>query len=80
MHREPLKERVAGRNASCAVYPKDLTEKHMAIAGGVVGAGASAVAEPVAAAVADAHVEVAVAADLQVAAVVVAVWGGEVVD
>ncbi len=73
-------KRVVGRDAAVARDPQDLAQQDEAVARGVVRPGAAAVAGVVGAAVADADVQVAIRAKVQVAAVVVAIGRGDVVD
>ena len=65
-------ERVVGGHAAGAGDAHDLAVEDVEVAGGVVVAGAAAVALVVAAAIADGDVQMAVLADLQITGVVVA--------
>lgn len=72
-------ERVAGGDVAGVGDPQDLALQDVPVPGGVVVSGA-APARVIATPVADAHVEVAVLAEVQVPAVVVAARGRDVVE
>jgi hypothetical protein len=73
-------ERIVGRHRTVGPDAQDLAGQHVRVASGVVVSGAARGVGVVAAAVADADVEMAITAEVQVARVVVAVGRRHVVD